>query len=304
MNIPNMLKIRPNWVVWGVENAPLKAPYTPLGLLVGYPTLAKAGVPSTWGIYETAVDCVAKGLAQGIGYEFEGNYLYGIDLDNVFDEHGSLFPEAESIVNQLNSYTEISPSGTGLHILVLAPDVDITRHRKKDHFLEVYNKGRYFTVTGNVYKEQFKIEIRAQELQSIHDTHLLTDVVQEVPVPLSVLQTPSESHDESLRVGLERDRVLAELWSGRRRCSNESANDMALMRKLAYWCNADVFDMIQAFLSSPHYAQKDEAHIKKCQRHDYLQNTAQKAVIFTHSTAISDSAYKTTSHPRDRDSVR
>jgi hypothetical protein len=48
-----------------------------------------------------------------------------------------------------------------------------------------------------------------------------------------------------------------------RHSSNESADDQALLNKLAYWCNADEAAMIRAFLRSPHFTQKDEAHRRK-----------------------------------------
>jgi len=73
-----------------------------------------------------------------------------------------------------------------------------------------------------------------------------------------------------------------------RRNGNESADDIALMNKLAYWCNADPVLMIRAFLSSPYHAQKDEAHKKKCQRSDYLTNTAKNACATVYSTAVVD----------------
>jgi len=60
------------------------------------------------------------------------------------------------------------------------------------------------------------------------------------------------------------------------------------MNKLAYWCNGNHDAMLQAFLSSPHYAQKDEAHMKKCQRSDYLTNTAERARSTAYSTAAAD----------------
>jgi len=41
-----------------------------------------------------------------------------------------------------------------------------------------------------------------------------------------------------LSSGLERDKVFAALWAGERRNGNESSDDIALMNKLAYWCNA------------------------------------------------------------------
>jgi hypothetical protein len=68
-------------------------------------------------------------LARGIGYEFAGQDIYGVDLDHVI-ENDLILPEAKAIVDGLASYTEISPSGHGLHIFVTAEGANITRHRK------------------------------------------------------------------------------------------------------------------------------------------------------------------------------
>ena len=287
-NIPALLKQCPNWVAWGIRDAPPnmtpKAPFNPASLLSGRPLPAKAGVPGTWGSYQAAAECVKRRLAQGIGYEFDGG-VYGVDLDQVLDG-GTLTPEAQEIVGKLASYTEVSPSGTGLHIFVLAPGADITRHRKKDYFLEIYSEGRYFTVTGNVYGNARAIETRTTELQEIHDKYLLPEPAQKVvqlPPPVPVAE-----QGRFLRIGLERDKVFAALWAGDRRCGNESADDIALMNKLAYWCNANPDAMIRAFLSSPYHAQKDETHMKKCQRSDYIPNTAKNASDTVYSTAAAD----------------
>ena len=291
-NIPPMLKQHPNWVCWGIRDAPPdmtpKAPFDPASLLSGRPSPAKAGVRETWGSYKAAVDCVQRGLARGIGYEFDGSGVYGVDLDHVLDETGTLTPQARKIVGQLNSYTEVSPSGTGLHVFVLAPGADITRHRKKDYFLEIYSEGRYFTITGETYGGVRAIETRTAELQTVHDKYLLPDAAQRVVsfTPPAPIQTAEQEH--FLRIGLERDKVFRALWAGERRHGNESADDIALMNKLAYWCNANPNAMLRAFLSSPYHAQKDETHRKKCQRQDYLPKTAQNACATVYSTAQAD----------------
>ncbi|MDR1558997.1 MAG: hypothetical protein LBS84_04710 [Clostridiales bacterium] len=293
-NIPTVLKMRKNWVVWGIQGAPLKSPFNPMCLLTECPVPAKAGVRETWDSYQNAVECVEQGLARGIGYEFDNISITGIDLDNVIDSAGDLQPEARNIADKLNSYTEISPSGTGLHILVLAPGANITRHRKKDCFLEIYNAGRYFTVTGNIYGGVKPINLRTTELQAIHDEFLLPEPDHEVIIrPLSYSANtapldPGSGQEWFLKTGLERDKVFGALWDGARTCGNESSDDQAFMNKLAYWCNADQERMIRIFLSSPYYTQKDEAHKKKCARPDYLVNTAKNACASVYSTAIAD----------------
>ena len=289
-------------VTWGICDAPLKAPFNPTSLLSGRPTPAKAGIRETWGNYQSAVECVRRGLAQGIGYEFDGR-VYGVDLDHVINADGTLMPQAQDIVGKLNSYTEVSPSGTGLHVFVLAPDANITRHRKKDFFLEIYSTGRYFTITGDVYGENRDIAFRASELQAVHDKYLLLNtpqthifpVMPNVPTGTVILNpTPMPTTETAtdkwrfLHIGLRRDTVLSALWAGERRTNNESANDIALMNKLAYWCNADPDTMVRAFFSSPFFAQKDEPHKKKCHRPDYLPNTARASCNTVYSTAIAD----------------
>jgi len=286
-NIPDMLKRKRNWVVWGIRDAEPKAPFIPASLLTGKLVPAKAGISVTWGNYFDAVDCVKRGLAQGIGFEFNDDGIFGVDLDHVIDETGTITSQAQEVICSLNSYTEISPSGKGMHIFVLAPGINITRHRKKDCFLEIYNKGRYFTVTGNVYGTPKSIETRTTELQGIHDKFLIADSRRSTST-ISSLPIPSVEQEKFLHIGLSRDKVFKALWLGERRHGNESSDDQALMNKLAYWCNANPSAMIQAFLSSPYHAQKDSAHVEKCQRNDYLLNTANDACATVYSTAIVD----------------
>ena len=104
-NIPLELKQLNQWVVWGVDAEKPKMPFNPINMKP-----AKAGDASTWGTFEKAVNCVESGRAQGVGFEFNNNGIYGIDLDHVLKD-GRLTPEAQEVVTLLDSYTEISPSG-------------------------------------------------------------------------------------------------------------------------------------------------------------------------------------------------
>jgi putative DNA primase/helicase len=133
------------------------------------------------------------------------------------------------------------------------------------------------------------IETRTAELQSVHDKFLFTEPSQNVAraSPSTTVYNGS-AHERFLRLGLERDQAFKVLWYGERRNGNESSDDIALMNKLAYWCNADPNAVVSAFLSSPYYKQKDEAHMKKCQRPDYLLNTANNACRTVYSTAAAD----------------
>ena len=285
-NIPVILKQQPQWVVWGVLGEPIKVPFNPESLLKLKIEPAKSGIPKTWGTYESAERCVRQGLAQGIGYEFNGQGIYGIDLDHVINENGIITPQAKEIVAGLASYTEVSPSGHGLHIFVTADTANITRHRKQGGFVEIYTNARYFTVTGNVYENNLIIAERSVELEKVHDQYLLPEIPQKDASLYSVESL--RNIPNYLERGLEKDPVLQACWNGERRCGDESASDQALMNKLAYWCNANHDVMMSAFLQSPYFFQKGEAHKKKCRRFDYLSNTIKTACDSLHSTAHED----------------
>ena len=296
--IPKILKQQPQWVVWGVPGEPPKAPFQPsyLARLMAVP--AKSGVPGTWGTYAAAVDCVNKGLARGVGYELAGQGVCGVDLDHVLSDSGAITPQAREIVERLNSYTEISPSGSGLHIFVTADHVSITRHRRQGGFVEIYGSARYFTVTGDVYEGFDRIAERPDELQWLHDRYLLPEQTKSAAVSYPVVS--AQGADDFLQRGLAKDLMLRACWNGERRRGDESASDLALMNKLAYWCNGNKGAMIQAFMTSPYFAQKDEPHKKKCQRSDYLPNTAKTACAILRSTAYED----TVRYRRARDEAR
>jgi putative DNA primase/helicase len=108
INIPEELKKLPQWVC-----RKEKIPFNPV---TGAP--AKAGMPKTWASFENAVNTLYGGGYDGIGFEFNNNGIVGIDLDHVIAEDCSLSAEAVEIISMLDSYTEYSPSGKGLHIFV------------------------------------------------------------------------------------------------------------------------------------------------------------------------------------------
>jgi hypothetical protein len=83
----------------------------------------------------------------GIGFVFAHNAPYvGIDLD---DTHGDekAFADQQHIYKEFDSYTELSPSGNGVHIIVKGKLPGPGRRR---YFCELYDTDRYFTMTGNV----------------------------------------------------------------------------------------------------------------------------------------------------------
>src|SRR5438876_405127 len=114
----------PQWVVWKAEldgeGKSKKVPYNPHYRLV---QLARASVkiPKSWGTLNVALAALETGNFTGLGFMLTPPLVF-IDLDKRVNKvTGEIEDEqAAAIVKEINSYTEISPSGTGLHILTYA----------------------------------------------------------------------------------------------------------------------------------------------------------------------------------------
>ena len=83
----------------------------------------------------------------------------GIDLDRCRGLDHGVSPEAQTVIDRVSSYTELSPSGLGIHILVKAKLVGAGRRTAK---LEVYDSGRYFTMTGRQLPESSSVTEQRQ----------------------------------------------------------------------------------------------------------------------------------------------
>src|SRR5215217_770861 len=153
------------WVCWRSEERngkPTKVPYSPL---TGQRASSKD--PETWTSYEEAVIVCKEHGYDGIGFVFTvEDDLCGVDLDGCLDpETGEIEGWAQGIIEELDSYTEMSPSGTGVHILVRAKLPE--RRNRKGRF-EAYDRGRYFTITGkHLAGTPQTIENRQEELRSV-----------------------------------------------------------------------------------------------------------------------------------------
>lgn len=147
MEIPEQLRQRSNWVLWRDEGG-RKIPYQTNG------THAKSNDPTTW----TTLDDARKNQNgyTGLGFVFDRSGVFGVDLDGCVIDR-IIQPWAQSIIEQFDSPAELSPSKTGVHIYALGRlsgsgkkiDLDKPKIGSKQPGIEVYDKGRYFTFTGN-----------------------------------------------------------------------------------------------------------------------------------------------------------
>lgn len=105
--------------------------------------------PKTWSSYQMAKRAVDKGLYDGLGFVFNDNGYVAIDIDKGFEENGEPTRLALEIINTIGSYTEISRSGRGFHIIVKGNLPFKGRNNLQG--VEIYKTSRYFIMTGNIY---------------------------------------------------------------------------------------------------------------------------------------------------------
>lgn len=162
--IPEELKSCPQWVVWRFEDKqskkPTKVPYSPFNGT----TRANVNDSSTYGDYLSAVDMCRSGWFDGIGFVLTKDDPFAfIDLDDT--EGDFLLRQAQyEICQKLNSYTEFSPSGKGVHVIVRG-SLPCGRKRNK---VEMYSSGRFMTFTGNHIEGcLYTIEDRNKEINDL-----------------------------------------------------------------------------------------------------------------------------------------
>lgn len=116
---------------------------------------------STWSEFETACKAVDKYGFAGIGVMFADG-LIGIDLDDVIVD-GKLNDKAKEIIQTVESYTELSPTETGVHILAFADIPESVKTDVDGNSFEIYGWGRFFTLSGKLIPEMwYKIRKKAE----------------------------------------------------------------------------------------------------------------------------------------------
>ncbi len=170
-----------NWVVWTLledKRGDLKkVPFTPRTLKA-----ASATNPRTWDTLPVALNALKTGRFAGLGFVFSETAPFtGIDFDDCL-ENGNVKPDVEETIEALDSYTEYSPSRSGLHVIVKGrlPGRNIKRTN-----IELYDKERFFTITLQ-HLPGSPIDVRESSyLQPLYEKH-------KKPKPTPVVLYPPE----------------------------------------------------------------------------------------------------------------
>ena len=150
-NIPEELREYNQFVCWRLEDRggpkPTKIPYNPKNGM-----LADVTNPNTWSSFDDAVmsakASMFDGQNGGIGFVLTKDDPFAfIDLDDCKGDAEAIARQM-AIFEHFDSYSECSPSGKGLHIIVKG---ELPQGRRRS-FVEIYSSERYMTMTGNTFK--------------------------------------------------------------------------------------------------------------------------------------------------------
>jgi primase-polymerase (primpol)-like protein len=252
----------PNWVLWKREHE-TKVPYHPSGLY-----RASSTDQHTWGTLQEALSTLSHGGFAGLGFMLDPNRipLTFIDLDHCLSRD---FPTKsimdlcdqrifDLVCNTVCSYTEISPSGEGLHMLVRGE----LPNNLKTQGIEMYDHARYFTVTGKHLAGTFRtIEPRQEELTRLFEAYApqyMRDEWKREQQPEEPCHPPAQPrevthHEVELPWRAYFDPRLMELLQGKtdRYGGDESRADFHLLERLLYWTGDNIELTRRLFLDSP-----------------------------------------------------
>jgi primase-polymerase (primpol)-like protein len=269
-NIPTELKSLQQWLLWRAEprdNHVSKIPYRADGYR------ASSTAPEDWTTFDHAWSVLTSSQRySGIGFVFRaGGDITGIDLDHVTGTDGVIEPWALRTVEALDSYTEISVSGSGIHIICRGtlPNEKGRRRGK----VEAYSAGRYFTMTGHVYGKPRQLRNAQGEIEKLLAwAKDKKDVTSERTTEASEAGRSKESNHQY--AGRRRYLNNSELIEKARTAKNggkfkslfdcgdisnyqsHSEADLALLSLLLYWSNGDEDRTHELFSQSALYRPK------------------------------------------------
>lgn len=269
------------WVNWKKElrdGKYTKVPYTPTG------AHARSNDPNTWSSFEDVVKALRnkKNGFTGIGFQFHPDLrIVGIDFDNCFNEKEEFTnPLFEKLYKSAKTYSEKSPSGKGLHIILQTDEAFIPKRNKAPKEcpgFEIYTHGRFFTYTNKRYGSIQKVR---------------TITIKEAEKLLSIVgypweQVKEEKKAERIPIDITDDQLLQKIFSGKNgpkvkrlydgdisdHGKDESSADAALCTHFAFWTGKDHEWIRRLWLSSPLGARE-----KTQKRKDYQDRTIKNAI--------------------------
>jgi hypothetical protein len=301
-NIPNDLKNLKQWVNWSFVHNGNK--WTKPPKKVGTFSNASCNMPLQWAVFSDALNWYKKKKSNnvvktytsgihyiegicGVGFQLtESDDFIAIDIDDCFNQKDKLKDYALEIVERLESYTEISPSGKGLHIF-LKENKCFKGHKNPKFDVEIYSKGRYMTITGNCFAGTAKdIKSNNDGLNWLLDKYF-TNKSGLFNNDQGNMQVTHANSDEQIIYQLKKENSKASKLYFDNDISefddDDSKADFTLMLRLAYYTNGNPEQMERIFSGSA--IGKRE---KWQDRDDYRERTIEKAIEASNKNRASE----------------
>lgn len=260
-NIPDELKRLKQWCCWAGDKLP-KNPHTGGN--------AQSSNPDTWGTFEETLQACEKYHFDGVGFQFANGY-FGVDLDHCLDD----IDFVDEFVETLGSYTEYSRSGNGIHIICKGA---LPEGRRRRGNVEMYNTGRYFIMTGNLYNDKYTtIKDCSETIKILHSKYLYEETPKVAPKVFQPIDLSDQEIIDKAR-NCKTGGVFQLLYSGQWQgiYSSQSEADLALCSHLAFWCQKNAQQMDRIFRTSGLMREKWD---KYRGQYTYGQKTIEQAIL-------------------------
>ena len=287
-NVSKQLKSKRQWICWRTKMRDGKETKLPVDPNTNQ--MAKTDDPGTWGSVMDAVRAFQSNKQlKGIGFVFtEDDPFVGIDLDDCRDAETEEWEDwALDILEDVDGFREISPSGTGGHVITIG---EIPGDRNRKGSVEMYEHTRYFTVTGDIISkdgertdEVPEVEESQYGIDAVYDRFLVDegdDSANETEVNVDLsgldhleldshgdgpsgtytsganLESIPEEEQEIIKTakGSRNGYKFTQLWRGNWKDvypgESHSEADMGFCDMLAFWCSGDPERIDRVFRAS------------------------------------------------------
>ena len=293
IKIPEEMKALKRWICFKLENKDGRLNKTPINAINGKP--ARSNDPSTWTKFKLAINGCVKYECDGIGFML-GDGIFGVDLDDsaykkfkkgeLSEKEYNLerikFEElVEEFTTKLNSYTELSVSGKGYHIICYGT---LPEGRRRNDLLgiETYDNLRYFAMTGNT-TNNIPLQERNEEIKELWAKYIDDGKIVKNKEIIENYQKPE--------IELEDDVIIQKIMNSKQKDKFErlyyngdltltyddhSRADQALCNILAFWTNKNKEQIDRIFRNSALYRDKWE-------RQDYRERTINESLMYVNT---------------------
>lgn len=239
-NIPIELKELNRWVLYRLYWDEKRGKYDKKPFNARTGGMAQSNNPNTWCDYETALQVVD--LYDGLGFML-GEGIFGVDIDSV-EIHE---PIVKEVLTTLNSYSEISPSGNGIHVICLGSK-PVGACRKAN--FECYDQGRFFTVTGNVIEPYRALSDCTDSIKPLYLKYLARQEEKTFLTTPPIDRRGEPLNDREVIEKASRNERFSQLYHFGNGSGDASKDDMALINMLIFWTGGNGEQIDRLFRSS------------------------------------------------------